>query len=39
MGRNVEIEAKVTDLDKVRRLAEAIADERPSVIKQEDTFF
>ena len=39
MGRNVEIKAKVTELDQVRRLAEAMADERPSVSEQEDTFF
>lgn len=39
MGRNVEIKAKVSDPALIRKRAEEIADSRPTVIEQEDTFF
>lgn len=39
MGRNVEIKAKVADLEMLRRRAELIADGGPQVIHQEDIFF
>jgi predicted adenylyl cyclase CyaB len=39
MGRNVEIKARVSDLALIQKRAEMIADSRPSVTKQEDTFF
>ena len=39
MNRNVEIKAKVTDLEAIERRARALADEGPLVLDQEDTFF
>ena len=39
MNRNVEIKAKVTDLEVIKRRARALADEGPLVFDQEDTFF
>ena len=39
MRRNVEIKAKVRDLQSLRALAEEISDSGPNVIEQEDTFF
>ena len=39
MSRNVEIKARVADLDAVARLAAAIATEGPTRIDQDDTFF
>ncbi len=39
MSRNVEIKARVTDLAALTRRVEAIADEGPTIIDQEDTFF
>jgi len=39
MNRNVEIKAKVTDLDALRGRAEKLANEGPAVLEQEDTFF
>ena len=39
MARNVEIKARVPDLDAVRRLASAIAPRPPELIAQVDTFF
>lgn len=39
MNRNVEIKARVSDLAAVRRRAEELADEGPTVLEQEDTFF
>jgi predicted adenylyl cyclase CyaB len=39
MNRNVEIKARVESLDEVERRAQALADEGPVVLEQEDTFF
>jgi predicted adenylyl cyclase CyaB len=39
MNRNVEIKARVADLDALKRRAAALADEGPVVLEQEDTFF
>jgi adenylate cyclase class IV len=39
MNRNVEIKAKVTDLEAIERRARTLADEGPLVLDQEDTFF
>ena len=39
MKRNVEIKAKVADLDALERRAQVLADEGPVVLEQEDTFF
>ena len=39
MGRNVEIKAKVNDMDRQRSLLEALSRARPQVVCQEDTFF
>ena len=39
MGRNVEIKARAPDLQGLRRRVEELADEGPTIIRQEDTFF
>jgi predicted adenylyl cyclase CyaB len=39
MARNVEIKARVSDIDALREKVESIADRGPRVIHQEDTFF
>ena len=39
MSRNVEIKARVEDLDAVERRARGVATEGPTVIHQDDTFF
>jgi predicted adenylyl cyclase CyaB len=39
MKRNVEIKAKVTDLEAVRKVVEGLADSGPMELEQEDTFF
>jgi len=39
MNRNVEIKAKVTSLDRIERCVQELADEGPTVLEQEDTFF
>jgi adenylate cyclase class IV len=39
MPRNVEIKARVSDPASLRERVEALADQGPSVIDQEDTFF
>ena len=39
MGRNIEIKARVSDLQAVEARAKRIADSGPTVILQEDTFF
>lgn len=39
MKRNVEIKARLADAPRIRELVEQIADEGPTVIEQEDTFF
>ncbi len=39
MKRNVEIKAKVADLEAVRRIVEGLADSGPMELAQEDTFF
>lgn len=39
MKRNVEIKAKVTGLEAVRRIVEGLADSGPLELEQEDTFF
>lgn len=39
MNRNVEIKAKVADLEAIERRARVLADEGPVVLEQEDTFF
>ena len=39
MPRNVEIKARVSDLEGLERRAAAIADSGPSVLEQEDVFF
>ena len=39
MGRNVEIKAKVNDMDRQRSLLEALTVTQPQLIFQEDTFF
>ncbi len=38
-GRNVEIKAGVADGDRIRAVAEEIADSGPELIEQDDTFF
>jgi adenylate cyclase len=39
MNRNVEIKAKVADLEAIERRTQALADTGPIVLEQEDTFF
>ncbi len=39
MGRNVEIKARLADLPALARRVAAIADDGPTVLLQEDTFF
>jgi len=39
VGRNVEIKARVDDLDALEKEAAALADSGPEVILQDDTFF
>ena len=39
MGRNVEIKARVVDLEALRKRVEGLADSGPSAIDQKDTFF
>lgn len=39
MPRNIEIKARVRDLDRQRRLIEAISDRPVELLEQEDTFF
>ncbi len=39
MPRNIEIKARVDDLDALARKVADIADEGPFVIEQDDTFF
>jgi predicted adenylyl cyclase CyaB len=39
MRRNVEIKARVEELESIRALVEKMADEGPSILDQEDTFF
>ena len=39
MGRNVEIKAKVNNMDRQRGLLEGLADAQPQIVYQEDTFF
>ncbi len=39
MPRNIEVEARVDDLDALAREVADIADEGPFVIEQDDTFF
>jgi len=39
MNRNVEIKAKVVDLEAIRQRVQELADEGPTVSEQEDTFF
>lgn len=39
MPRNIEIKARVEDLDELARKAAQMADEGPVVIEQDDTFF
>ena len=39
MGRNVEIKARVTDLEALRARVEALADDGPHELRQEDVFF
>lgn len=39
MNRNVEIKAKVVDLEAFRQRVRKLADEGPTVLEQEDTFF
>jgi predicted adenylyl cyclase CyaB len=39
VGRNVEIKARLTQPDGVRRRVEALADGPPELLEQEDTFF
>jgi predicted adenylyl cyclase CyaB len=39
VNRNVEIKARVVDLEPVRRIAERLADAEPTVLEQDDTFF
>ena len=39
MSRNIEIKAKIRDLDSLVTLVEKIADSGPVVIEQDDTFF
>jgi adenylate cyclase len=39
MGRNVEIKARVDDLEALRQRVEGLADSGPSTVGQQDTFF
>lgn len=39
MPRNIEIKARIDDLDSLERLARALADGEPELIAQDDTFF
>ena len=39
MGRNVEIKARVDDLEALRKRVEGLADSGPSTVVQKDTFF
>jgi adenylate cyclase len=39
MGRNVEIKARVDDLEALRQRVEGLADSGPSTVEQQDTFF
>lgn len=39
MKRNVEIKARVEDLDRLERLVRELADDGPAELRQEDTFF
>jgi len=39
MPANVEIKARVPDMDALRRLAEEVADGPPTLLSQSDTFF
>lgn len=39
MARNIEIKARITDLNRVSALVERIADSGPELITQDDTFF
>ena len=39
MGRNVEIKARVDDLETLRQRVERLADDGPTTIEQKDTFF
>ena len=39
MGRNVEIKARVEDLEALRQRVEGLADSGPSTVEQTDTFF
>jgi adenylate cyclase len=39
MNRNVEIKAKVADLEVIRQRVQTLADEGPVVLEQEDTFY
>jgi adenylate cyclase len=39
MGRNVEIKARVDDLEALRKRVEGLADSGPSTVTQKDTFF
>ncbi|MBN1360639.1 MAG: class IV adenylate cyclase [Sedimentisphaerales bacterium] len=39
MNRNIEIKAKVQDLQPIRARVKPLADEGPTVLEQEDTFF
>ncbi|MGB3563562.1 MAG: class IV adenylate cyclase [Thermoanaerobaculia bacterium] len=39
MGRNVEIKARVDDLEALRKRVEGLADSGPSTVEQKDTFF
>ncbi|KAH3894187.1 hypothetical protein DPMN_018344 [Dreissena polymorpha] len=39
MPSNVEIKARVADVERLKRLAGELCDEGPTVIKQVDTFF
>lgn len=39
MARNIEIKAKIPDIDYCIKLAEKLSGAKPKIIKQEDTFF
>src|SRR4051812_27432538 len=39
MNRNIEIKAKLPDRQKIETLVQAMADEGPIVLEQEDVFF
>jgi adenylate cyclase class IV len=39
MPSNVDIKARVEDLDEIRRLAAEVADGPPTLLQQTDTFF